>query len=510
MLASPGRQSRLWHPALILAAVLATSAWFLYAEHEIAGTWGYSLDDSWIYATFAKNLATGHGYSFNPGERIAGATGPLYVFILAILFRIFGGVVLPAKILGVLCLSASSLLLYRSAAQVLPGSRVGPLAAGLLLAMSPVLNWGALSGMEIPVYLLVATLGIHAYTRGRWTLAVFWWSLGVWLRPDGIFLALVGLVAGPDRSLKRLAQGASVAGLVIIPYLLFNAAVGHSLLPSSVGIKAHLDGNIPSKEWGVARQWLEIWGLPLDRNGLPMHAVLLLPAMVVGAALSFRARPALAIYLFGFPLAFGLIGGGAQYGRYIAHVIPFGILAALIGLDYMFHRARRRSREWSMIVVGVFCLAWEGHSAFLVGAAHGWNVQNINGMQRYIAETFHEICAPGDTVAVNDVGAMGYFSGCYVVDLVGLVSPLRSFPENLRVYRPKALAIFPQWFESYATIDSLTKQPVFWSPDSVWKYAPTVGVKLRKNTVSARNVMYVYERLAPGEEGDRHVLTVLH
>jgi hypothetical protein len=44
----------------------------------------------------------------------------------------------------------------------------------------------------------------------------------------------------------------------------------------------------------------------------------------------------------------------------------------------------------------------------------------------------------------------------------------------------------------------------------VWKYAPTVGVKLRKNTVSARNVMYVYERLAPGEQGDTRVLMIQH
>lgn len=502
---------RLGHVALILAAVLGATTWFLLAEHEIAGQWGYSLDDSWIYATFAKNLATGHGYSFNQGEHIAGATGPLYVFILASLFWGFGSVVLPAKILGILCQSASSLLLYRSAVHVLPGSRFGPLMAGLLLAVSPVLLWGALSGMEIPVYLLIAVLGIHAYARERWTLAVFWWSLGVWLRPDGILLALIGLVAVPNRSLKRFVQGLSVAGLVLVPYLFFNYVVGHSLLPSTVGIKAHIGGNVFSKEWGVFRQWLEIWGLRVDPNGLAMHAVLLLPAMVVGAVLSLRIRPALGIYPFLFPLAFGVIGGGAgQYGRYVAHVIPFGILLAVMGLDYLSRRARERSRELGVAVLGIFCLTWEAVSSYQVGIAHGWNVQNINGMQRYIADSFHEVCAPGDTIAVNDIGAAGYFSGCYVVDLVGLVSPRRSFPDNLSFYRPKAMAIFPQWFVPYATIDSRTKQQVFWSGDSAWKYSPVVRVNLRKNTISGRNTMYVYERLAPDEEPSQKVLTILH
>ena len=65
----------------------------IFAEHGIANLWGFSLDDSWIYATFAGNLATGHGYSFNPGETIGGATGPLYVFILAGLYKLFREVI---------------------------------------------------------------------------------------------------------------------------------------------------------------------------------------------------------------------------------------------------------------------------------------------------------------------------------------------------------------------------------------------------------------------------------
>lgn len=503
-----GRPARV---ALILAAALAAAAWFLYTEHEIAGAWGFSLDDSWIYATFARNLATGHGYSFNAGEHVAGATGPLYVFLLALLYSLFGDVVLPAKVIGIACLCASSLLLYRSAARVLPGSRLGPLLAGLLLAVSPVLTWGALSGMEIPVYLLVVCLGIHAYANERWALVALWWSLGVWLRPDGLLLALIGLVARPGLTLRGLARAASVAGLVIGPYLLFNYVVGHSPLPSSVGVKAHLGGDLLGKELAVLRQWLEIWGLPLGRGGLPMHGVLLLPAIAAGAILTTRRRPALALYLFGFPIAFGLIGGsGGQYGRYLAAVIPFGILLGVVGLDSVSRRLSRRGGGITLALLGVACLALQVRSAFLVGVAHGWNVENINGMQRYIAEAIREVSAPGDTIAVNDVGAMGYFSGCYVVDLVGLVSPPRSFPENLSLYQPKALAIFPEWFDSYAALDARTHRRVFWSADSAWKYSPVVGVSLRKNTISARRTMYLYERLAPGEAGVQDVRMILH
>jgi len=100
--------------AFVVLAVAAGCGWLLHSEHVIAGQWGFSLDDSWIYATFARNLATGHGYSFNPGVPIGGATGPLYVFVLALLFFVFGTVIWPAKIFGIVCLAASSLLVLES------------------------------------------------------------------------------------------------------------------------------------------------------------------------------------------------------------------------------------------------------------------------------------------------------------------------------------------------------------------------------------------------------------
>src|SRR5437867_551047 len=227
----PSPPRRLLPIAVVALATLLGSTYFLIAERGVAGRWGFSLDDSWIYATFARNLATGHGYSFNPGEAVGGATGPLYVFILAGLYSLFHEVIWPVKILGFLCLAGSSLLVYHSVQHIGPRDRVKPLLAGLLTALSPSLLWGSASGMEIPVYFLAVCLGLHAYVRQKWTLAVMWWSLGVWLRPDGLFLALVGLVARPKPSLKNSIAPLVVAASIIGGFLLFNDEVGGPLLP---------------------------------------------------------------------------------------------------------------------------------------------------------------------------------------------------------------------------------------------------------------------------------------
>jgi|SRR5213594_1826240 len=62
--------------SLLLCAVLAAEALFIAAEKQIAARWGFSLDDSWIHATIARNLASGYGYSFNRGELVGGSQRP--------------------------------------------------------------------------------------------------------------------------------------------------------------------------------------------------------------------------------------------------------------------------------------------------------------------------------------------------------------------------------------------------------------------------------------------------
>src|SRR5689334_227035 len=56
--------------AMALLAILVRS-WIAWRTH-------YTLDDALISLRYAENLAQGHGFVFNPGERILGTTTPLY------------------------------------------------------------------------------------------------------------------------------------------------------------------------------------------------------------------------------------------------------------------------------------------------------------------------------------------------------------------------------------------------------------------------------------------------
>jgi hypothetical protein len=500
-----------WHPLAIVLVTLVGAAWFLAAEHEIARVWGFSLDDSWIYATYAKNLALGKGYAFNPGEHVAGATGPLYVFILALLYLLFHDVVLPAKVLGIICLAASGIVVFRTVRRILPKSAIAPLLAGALVAGSPPLLWGSLSGLEIPEYLLLACIGIYFYVTERWTLAVLSWSLGVWLRPDGLVLAFLGLILRPRITLKNSIGPAVAFGLIVGACLAFNYAVGGWIFPNSVRLVARPGGNILLSQWIMVKQCADLWIGSIGSRPVAMHAVLLLPAFVVGAVLVIQRWPALVAYFVLFPISLAVFRvTGGQYDRYIVHTVPFGVILGMIGFEFATRRAFGRRYAAGLLILGAICLGWQGYSARKVGIAHGWNVQNIEGMQRFIAEGTRKATTPGDTIAVNDVGAIGYFSNCFVVDLVGLVSPKLSFPESLRRYRPKYMIVFPDWFEKFATVDWSTNQIVFYDADSTYKYSPFLGVRLRKNTISSRNTMYLYERMGRYETGVHDVPLVVH
>lgn len=492
----PAELSLPWVVATIAAVVVALAWYFLTQELRIAEQWGYALDDSWIYAVMARNFATGHGFAFNPGEAVAGSTGPLYTFILAFFYALFHEVVWSAKIFGIVCQIGAGISLYFAALALLPGRRVLALLAALLVVTSPPLAWGMLSGMEIPLYLLLVCSGLALYFRGRQTLAVLLWSIGVWARPDGIFLLGLGLIAPPRQALRRVL----VAAPILLAYFGFNHVIGGHWMPQTVGAKAHFGINLVGRTWNMMREWGALWGVPYRPTDQLEEPILFLLLLIVGAVLTWRRKPLLAAYAVGFPIALSLFREhSASHKRYILYVIPFAMLLAVMAIDAMSRRwGDRRAPKFAALACAG-CLLWQASYLPHEADVYAWNVQNINKMQRLLGTFVKLVTKPGDVVATNDIGAIAYFGERKVVDLMGLISPQRSLPSNLELYKPKLLLVFVTWFKGYAVPDPKTDNFLFYDADSTYRYELLAGVQLRKNTICASDRMTVYERLGPGD-----------
>ena len=498
--------------ALAALAALAAAALYLYREHQVAGAWGYSLDDAWIHAVIARNFASGHGWSFNPGETTGASTGPLFTFLLAAFYTVTGPSVWVSKGIGIACHALASALACVAVTAAVHGAARGerrgggasrpawtdhavPLLAGLLVATSPSLVWSSVSGMEVPLYEALLLTGLVLHFQGRGGLATAVWGLGVWVRPDGALLALLSAAVGSGRLRDRLVGLAAV----LAPYLAVQALIGHAPLPATVYTKAHLGSN-PWGQWGkyFATQ-RGLWGLPARWDEISPHSPLLLAGLVAGAIAGGRACLLPGVYVVLFSVAFGLISpnAGPQF-RYALPLIPVTIVLTVVAMTALTSRFTRQDRGAVLVGAGLLILAPEWLSIPRASVEHGWNVQNINGMHRFLGERFRETTAPSDRIATNDVGAIGFFSGRYIVDVAGLVSPRSPLPDLLTAYRPRYLAVFPSWYHDYARIDAAANTLYFDDADGQNRYWATYYVELERNTIAARDKMFVCERTPRG------------
>lgn len=125
----------------------------------------------------------------------------------------------------------------------------------------------------------------------------------------------------------------------------------------------------------------------------------------------------------------------------------------------------------------------------LVGAAdrYAWGVQNINAMQVHLGQWVKTHVPPTARIALNDIGAIAYFSRRSVIDLMGLVTPdiipyrrqgesgvIRYVAERC----PDYLIVFPAWFPVMtARTEAL---------DAIYR------VRLERNEVAGGPEMVVY------------------
>jgi hypothetical protein len=477
----------------LLALLVAGELYYLSAEQRVAGTYGFSLDDSWIHATFARNLIHGHGWAFNIGEQISASTAPLYTVLLALVFAITGNMVWAGKIVGMLGLAAAAWFLYLTVERLTEtppfppasrgekksstpdppakaeGNRIAGWLAAALMVTSPALLWASLSGMESTVHLALTCAALYAFAvaRYRWMMALL--ALAVWARPESVMLVALGWLVVPNREKQRTLL---VGALILLPYFGMNQALGGYPFPLTVKTKAliyvqHFSGLFLR----------ETKSLLFDANFLPLY--LLVPLGII--ALIRRAWWIVAAPLLFFVMMWYGASTTSSFGRYLFPVLPFVYLLAGVGLAWLI----QRNRSWltMLAVLALVLVAGQYIEATRKAQLHGLSVQNIEAMQVRLAKMIPQVLDPKDVIAANDVGALGYFGQRYVLDLVGLVTPHQTMADNLNAWHPAMVAIFDSWFP-----------PQMRPPSFANNYTPIAKLSLDQNIVCGDSVLTLYAR----------------
>jgi hypothetical protein len=424
--------------AIFVGAHALTALWFLVdrAPGTSAALWGFPLDDSWIHMVYARSLAGLRGFEYNPGQPEAGMSSPLWAFALlpaSWMSRWLGiGIVLPAKLTGLLAAVAASLAACRLARRLGFG-RVAELAAGLVLAADPMLSFAKLSGMEVALAAAVAlwTVSELLHERPRW--AALGAGLAPLARPELIVLSLLVLAslqwklqqqhAPLRRRLVLCAPLVALPGLWILYCLL---VTGHPL-PNTFYAKfasgshrliTNLDGVfvqwIPSCAWFAYGAGVVSWG--------------------VGAVVVFRRGWWAGITVVVFPLVFVLAVAATRnlpqpsafyWQRYLLPGLPFVLVTLAVGgAGAVTWAWRRRRCAWAYrmgaaLLIAATLLPWPGvlrRSADLFA----WNCQNIEELDVAVAHWLRDHVPPGETIGAVDAGAARYFGKHRILDVIGL------------------------------------------------------------------------------------------
>ena len=498
-----------WLATLLLVGCLVLVGVNVHAQRVTAGRGGVPLDDAWIHFQFARNLARGEGFAFNPGEPTAGSTAPLWTLLLAAVYAAGGG--FPA---GAKALSGASYLLSLLAAfalgKCLTGRRWAAWLAAAVAAVNGRLVWAGLSALETPLFAALTLMAAASHLRKRAatryhlrTAALF--GLASLTRPEGtLFFALSladyalgarvdegGEPATPRPLLKHawsapasLVPAVGLYGLMLLPYVLFSLRTAGHVFPNTFSAKATV----------TLRPDLAF--LSLAARYLILDSPLLLPFFVLGLGVLFGRARAIAAWVVGLPLAYALLHASLyQHGRYLIPLIPFNAVVAVVGLLAGARLAARRGwrwsggRRWVGIPLVVLALAGTAWRLPTMARHYAQDVKTANQMHVAIVR-WEGSSAPEDALlALNDIGAIGYVSERRVVDLAGLVTPevvpmLRSPERASRLLAYMAargvdyVIIFPDWFPGLAERADLL-QPVHY-------------VTLEERTITGGETMVVY------------------
>lgn len=405
----PPLLERLFFSAVILCGLVYTLA--RWHPHLV--------DDAFITFRYARNVVEGNGFVYNAGERVLGTSTPLMTLLLVAL----GWLGAPIPTCGFLIGFAAGLACLVMI--VLLGHEAGSERAGWCAAVAVTWQfwWVAMlySGMETTLFTLLHLLLFHATLTQRWQWTGWLMGLVCLTRYDGVIICVVifaalWLMAGRRRALMEGGK----AALLFLPWLIFAAAYFGSVVPLSAKAKITMSAPTWAATWFHFSGWLQYHSLWWAW----------LAAATAGGVLLARAErrwivPTVWAALF---LAVFILRRAAvwSFGWYLVPLVPLVTLLALIGVERAVAVLPRVSKYRAEVVYPVWAVLILLQALKLVQLEPSLGARAMNREEAYrlTAEALRERMAPGESVLLGEIGAMGwYLPDMRIIDGAGLVSP---------------------------------------------------------------------------------------
>jgi hypothetical protein len=407
------------------------------------------VDDAYISFRYARNLGSGLGLVYNPGETVFGTSTPLYTLLLS-----GASTLLPKVDLAFLALWLNSIAdALTTVLLVGIGRRLGmtrgiATIAGVAFALSPVVIRYSIGGLELSVVTLLALAAFLAYIAGRRALAAHLAGAAFLGRPDALLVGAVVILVATSLARRPDYQTGAILSLWVLPMVLTLWISTGLPLPHSAVAKSHpvymiqpltnlrqallfFSGLFAAGPLGLGAEGF--WTNPSPLAAL-LTTLVLLPQSYLwfeGAKSAGRAESralVLPVYAALLVLIYATLGlrGSAVAEWYFLPILPISILLVLRGAESLRSSAAGSRLPLALGVLLIVCqiaglnLGRDPRKALLLPLA-AWSEREQ--LYREAAAILRPRLAPDDRVAASEIGALGFYCECRVLDTVGLVSP---------------------------------------------------------------------------------------
>ena len=415
---------------------------------------GHVWEDFLITFRFSENLVRGQGLVYQPGERVFGFTSPLDAVLPALFKAILGGgdyqralwafAVVSLAVLGAGLVAHAALLRGEPRGR----ARAQLLVLFILCALNVKLMMNTINGQEAGLwggFLLMSLCALLSPGAG-------WRGLGMaaagllWTRPDSpVQIALLGLGAfvfaeGPRGALAiRILKAAVLCAVLYLPWFAWATLYYGSPVPHTIIAKINMFGGVPGAlpklqafarilPEAVARGFEPIYS---EAGGWPSWVGWF--GTAAGAFCSLYwilpggdriGRIASLTYL-GSAAYLACVGvSGLMFPWYFVPCCVTGavVLSRVIG-GALGGAGRGPARAAAVSALCALSLALGYQMAFSLLQLRLRQDLVEDGTRRSVGLWLHDHMRPSDTVYLEPIGYIGYYSQAHILDYPGLVAP---------------------------------------------------------------------------------------
>lgn len=403
------RQSRIERYLVLLWLICATALLF-WCLHD------HGFDDPYITYRYAANIAHGHGFVYNPGERVLSTTAPLYALLLAPAQWLHLPIPLASNAIGCLSLVLGGVALWKLG-QVWHARLVG--IAGLVLYPTFPLIVPTL-GAETALYVTLILFGFLAYAHRRYYALAILLALATLIRADAVLAAVViGLHFLIYRRHPVPWRAIVLYAALLAPWFIFAWIYFGAPLPVTLAAKQRQGSMAISQGFfeGFLGLLSGYWSIPLYR----LHFPLALTGLIY--ALARQRRWLLLLAWNGLYIAAYTTLGVTRYFWYYGPLAAGVVVLVALGVSAVYQLIQRiAGTRWAAGAATVLLLA------LLVAPVQALNTLRSAHDPRL--EIYQQVGAwlqahtPLDaSVGTLEVGIIGYYAQRRMIDFAGLIQP---------------------------------------------------------------------------------------